>query len=138
MNRNQVKVLRDVIQKALNDTTIGKDLNVNMVVGNASYGEDNCTFKLEVADIVNGKAVSKTASDFKIYAPSVGLKATDLGRKFTNPYNGKVFEIVGYKARGRKYPILANDIATGQRYKFGASMVKKLLEDKDESPSNKK
>jgi len=124
MNRQLVKELRDALQEAL--ASVEEEHNVKVHVGNASYSNSNATFKVEVADIVEGNVITKEVSDFKKYANLYGLIAEDLGKTVKN-FNGEKYKIAGLKPRSKKYPIIMEQVGTGTSYKFSEKVVSALL-----------
>tara|TARA_R110000824_G_scaffold6082_6_gene28017 strand:+ start:1589 stop:1954 length:366 start_codon:yes stop_codon:yes gene_type:complete len=60
-------------------------------------------------------------ADFTRHATVIGLSADDFGREFTT-YRG-VYRITGINLRARKYPVMAECLSTGKRYKFPVSAV---------------
>jgi len=124
MDRQKAKNLRVALQSILDEA---KDkieaLGVSATLGNASYSDSNCTFKLELADVgADGVAQTKEISDFQNNAVFYDLKADDLGKEFYS--NGSRFKITGCKPRSRKYPILGANTRTGKIYKFTPLSVK--------------
>jgi len=90
LDKAQVRTLRNKLQDQLAD--FGDDYQVK--VGNASFSDNNVTFKVTVSVVGDdGKVITQEAEDFQHYAAHWGLKAEDLGRKFKQ-WNGDVFEIV--------------------------------------------
>jgi hypothetical protein len=63
-----------------------------------------------------------------MFAGSVGLKESDLGRVFTS-FSGKSYAITGFSSRSYKFPILAKDTKpNGRVFKFPAEQVKQALD----------
>jgi hypothetical protein len=78
---------------------------------------------LEIAGIADsGEVMTKEATDFKHYASSLGLTPEDLGTTFT--FNGRQFKLLGCNPRNHKYPIIAQNVKNGKRYKMESSAVK--------------
>ena len=119
-NDNSLSMLRKAIDKALIDT--GKQHGVKFEATDVKYNQNNCTFKLEVSNIVGGVVETKELSDFRLYAHRYGLSPNHLGRTFTSG-RGSEYEIVGLNTRGRKFPILCRKVGTTQDYKFEAKMI---------------
>lgn len=53
----------------------------------------------------------------------LGLQPSDLGRQFKHPKTGHMMEIVGYKPRNNKYPMIIKDMVTNQRFKVTPRFV---------------
>jgi|GEM_PF-1314809 len=120
MDREKVKALRDKMQEAL-DAFVGSDNGVVVKVGHASYTDSNVTFKVEVSEVVDGKAVTKEASAFKALASMYGLKPEDLGRRFA--FRGGQYEVCGLNAKAGKFPICGKRVSDGKGFKFGEQTV---------------
>lgn len=82
--------------------------------------------KLHASPIAaDGNVVTKEAADFKLYARSYGLDASDLNKEII--YAGKRYEIAGAKPQSYKFPILAKNLIDGKLYKLPSEGVKKAL-----------
>ena len=124
MDRQKVLSIRDKLNEVLKEA--GKDLGVELRLGNCTYYNNNATFKLEVAEIgEDGEVHTKEAEDFRARAFMYGLQPEDLGKDFRD-FTGKKFTITGLKPRSKKYPILAKD-EDGETYKLPTEMVKACL-----------
>ena len=99
---------------------------IDIKTGNGRFSSDTFDLKIKCARIVGGKTLTKEVRDFKLYARSVGLKATDLHRVFCS--GSKTFKITGYNTKAHKFPIMGIDIKTGRGYKFPADHVRLLLD----------
>lgn len=120
MTRSMVKELRTRMQALLNDFA-----GLNVKVGNASYTDGSCTFKVECAVVAaNGVVVTKEATAFERYANGYGLLGVSLGDKFTS--KGRTFEITGLNTRARRMPVQAKD-RSGRGYKFTVEAVTRAL-----------
>ena len=121
MDRDKCRMIRDVLNEELQ--ACAEKLGLVISIGNATYTDTNVTFKVECAEISeDGTVMNKEASDFKSGAYLYGLEPEDFGREFES--NGKVFKIVGLKARSRKYPVIGEDVQ-GKRFKFPETVVKR-------------
>jgi hypothetical protein len=127
IDREACRKLRDAINKAL--APVSEELGVSLKAGNATYTPDGKTARFHL-DILttddSGKAVDKDAEYFKRNAPFFGMKADDLGKQFKS-FGGKVYELVGYNSKSRKFPFIAKDVATSTRFKFTEEAVKRGL-----------
>ena len=124
MDRNKAKLLREKLDEVLK-AFIGPELGVSATVGRGSFTESNLTFKIEIADLVGGVAVTKEASAFKVLAPLYGVKPEDLGRTFT--FRGEQYELTGLNSRADKFPFKAKRVSDGRGFKFGEEIVKQGL-----------
>ena len=111
--RDDVRRIRTLIDAALQQLAGIPD--VELSVGNATFGESNITFKLNVTAKGSG---GKEADTFKLYASRLGLKANDLGAAFAHA--GQVWTLVGYNPRARVAPLIVAN-STGKKYKLQAS-----------------
>ena len=120
MTRTEIQKLREVINKELKD--VGRKIGFEFQAGNATFSENNVTFKLTASKIINGKTISPIVEDFKAYASSYGLKESDLNRTFT--YRGDVYKIIGLKIKSHKYPVVIERESNKRRYKLTVEQVK--------------
>ena len=74
-------------------------------------------------DIPSDTAIDSQRLEFEVLAPVFDLTPEDYQRAFT--LNGKSFQLVGFKMKNRKYPIIAQD-DRGQLYKFEPTVLDKL------------
>jgi alpha-D-ribose 1-methylphosphonate 5-triphosphate synthase subunit PhnH len=126
MTRDKVKQLREAIQSVINDSGIEDENQCKIRIGNASYSDSNCTLKIEVSDVTDdGTVLTKEAADFKEYAKGLGLKPEMLGATFES--RGKEYVIAGLKPRSTKFPVLAIEVGTNDRYKFPVSVIQLRL-----------
>ena len=136
MNRESIREIRKTIQDLLSDADgVFKDqFRVTVKLGNASFGMNNATLKIEIADLTDtGEAITREAEDFKRCAFKWGLSPDDLGKVFINPYDGKTYTIIGAKPRSKQYPILAKQ-NNGKVYKLSHIMVKTAIQHKSDKP----
>lgn len=126
MTRDKVKQLREAIQSVINDSGIEDENKCKIRIGNASYSDSNCTLKIEVSDVTDdGTVLTKEAADFKEYAKGLGLEPEMLGATFES--RGKEYVIAGLKPRSTKFPVLAIEVGTNDRYKFPVSVIQLRL-----------
>jgi hypothetical protein len=123
ITRTLLRTIRVDAEAALLD--VAAKHGVQLTFGNGSFARDgsNASLKLEIAGITdNGDVLTKEATDFKRYASSFGLTPEDLGTTFT--HNGKQFKLLGCNPRNHKYPIIAQNVKNGKRYKLESDVVK--------------
>jgi len=126
MNKNKVKQLREAIQSVINDSGIEDENQCKIRIGNGTYSDSNCTLKIEVSDVTDdGRVLTKEATDFKAYAKGLGLEPDTLGAVFES--GGKEYIIAGLKPRSTKFPVVAIQVGTNDRYKFPVSVVQLRL-----------
>lgn len=116
IDKTLLKTLRIDIDQAL--IAIGEKHGVALKTGNASFTDENATFKLDVATIgESGIAVTKEAADFKLHSLGFNMKPEDLGTEFTSPY-GEKFVLMGCKPRSKKATLVAKKVENGVMYKL--------------------
>jgi hypothetical protein len=123
MDRQQVKVFRNKLNAHF--ASFATDNNCVVEVGNARFNSDTVTFKIEITPIVNGQAKTVDHTNFDTYCYIYGLKKEDRGREFA--FHGKRYKICGVSPKAHRYPILAECLENGKRYKFNAQDVKNWL-----------
>lgn len=104
------------------------DLKFDIVSG--SFVDTSFTLKIRLsAADASGALIPSEVDEFIRLASHYGLQETDLHRIFT--VDGKEYKIIGAKSRNRRYPIIAVDVASGQRHKWTAASVRaRLLKEK--------
>ena len=126
INKERVKHLRLELQGLL-DSQYGLDFlgDLKAHVGNASFTDNNVTFKIELSTIAeNGDVLNKASEDFKLFAGVYGMKPEDFGKSFKA--NGHTYTICGLKPRSDKYPIIAQR-EDGKKFKFGDDYTKIMI-----------
>jgi len=122
MDRAKVKFIREKLNTILNNAGFS---GVVAKVGNATFTDDNVTFKLTFSDVGDDGTVKTQAyTDFVRYGFEHGLTEDDLGRSFN--LGGYRYTLKGYKPRSRKYPMLA-EREDGKMYKLPTDSVKMAL-----------
>jgi hypothetical protein len=115
MDRHSWRKVDAAINKAL--AAVGEKFEVKLNTRGFRFTDTDCMFKLEaVVKKVDGHSFNKAKSEFKQYAYMFGLKASHYGKTFES--RGKTLKVVGLKLRGRRYPVICEDVSTGNRYKL--------------------
>ena len=120
LDSKSVKVLRDYLQNNLNDEDKFdlSDLDIN--VGNATYNDDEVTFKLTLK--IKG-AKSQSQKDLELYGVQFdNLDITKIARM-----NGKPYSLIGYRRRARKNPYLIQELDNGKQYTIATDTAKKYF-----------
>lgn len=106
-NRENVKEVHNKIDAALK--AIGDEYGIHFKTGSIGFNAAEFSFRTTAKILVEGKAPVTTIP---------GLTA--IGTEFI--YGGKNYRVVEHKS-APKYNIVAEDIATGTRYKFSNEHV---------------
>lgn len=127
MTKQQAETFVEALKPELE--VIGKKLGFKITVGNGKF-LDVLELKLVCSpiDAETGEVVNREAEDFKRLCRFYGLDPTDLNKCFRNPADGRVYEVIGLKSKGKKYPIICKKMSDGKRYKFMASTINSYLE----------
>lgn len=90
--------------------------------GRFTYNNDMIRFKVTFNRISSAGTVVETSSEksYKLYAQLSRYALPDLGSDFR--HNGKVYKVVGWSSRARKFPVIAVD-AAGNRWKFSEALA---------------
>lgn len=121
ITRELLQALRTDIDAAL--ASVAAKHNVSIKAGNASFAPTNATFKLEIAAIVDGNAITREQKDFMDYVGLHPFSKEDFGAGFT--YGGYGFTISGYKPR-KRLSLLATR-SDGKVYNFDPTAIKRLI-----------
>ena len=122
-DREKVRLVASAIEAALAE--VSKTHGVLIGRSGARFDSEGFTTKLTVTEAVThqGKEVkSPYEAAFIKNAALMGMKPSDLGKKFTSGRTGSIYTIVGMKESSRKYPILGRG-PEGGMYKFEAAVV---------------
>ena len=71
--------------------------------------------------MADGAIYSPNKAIFEVLAPHFGLKPSDYGRTFNAP--DEMFRIVAINPNRPKYPLGAEQITNGRRFKFSAKNI---------------
>tara|TARA_R110000824_G_scaffold223182_1_gene410967 strand:+ start:782 stop:1270 length:489 start_codon:yes stop_codon:yes gene_type:complete len=99
--------------------------------GRATFDDTSFVVKIEIREKVvtdSGVEMTKEATDLLQARFALGMSKSDLGRVISTPRRGDV-QIIGYRRRARKFPILVKVVSTGDRVCFRTSDVVRMLED---------
>ena len=118
LNRKTVKDLRDKLQGMVELE------GYEILVGNASFNDDEVTFKLNIK--VKG-AKSQAEKDLEQWSTIHNLDLTKTAR-----IDGKTFMLSGYRRKARTKPYLMKDMASGNEY-IATSYTVKMYFKKDDA-----
>ncbi len=125
ITKDNIDIIKTRILEAL--LPVGEELGLSFDFGRGTYNPNNFVTQLEVMiDNDDGVAMSREATNFQQYSWKYGLRSDQLGVVFTS--DNSSYRIVGCKIKNRKYPIIVEDINSGNRYKFAASTVKTAVD----------
>lgn len=123
MNRDQVKKLRDAVNLALKPLQDTYDLDIK--VGNISFSDLEA--KMQVIVVERSTDTGEDAQ-FVLYKRNAGLIGID-----ANSFNkvikmgGKRFKLIEINTNSRRYPIIAENMDNGRRYKLDVVSVTNAL-----------
>ena len=117
LNRKTVKDLRDRLQGMVELE------GYEILVGNASFNDDEVTFKLNIK--VKG-AKSQAEKDLEQWSTIHNLDLTKTAR-----IDGKTFMLSGYRRKARTKPYLMKDMASGNEYIATSDTVKMYFKKDD-------
>lgn len=123
------KVMEDM-KKAMAIVAKRHGIQLHQTRGSWQPSELNVKFSVipENFNDSTGELQTPESRDYEVYAFSYGLKKEWLGQEFSS--GRKRFKVHGLKTRSHKYPVLAQDLATGKIYKFTANQVKSKFKDR--------
>lgn len=124
INRQLITILRAAITEAL--APIGKEYDVKISTGSASFTASSMSMKLEIVALGDGGVERDLdAEAFTSYATLIGLKPEDLGKPVM--LQGQPFTIAGYRPKARKNNIAIKS-PEGKVYVTSSDSVKRALE----------
>ena len=114
-NKQLVKEIRNQLQDSIDMRAYDELPDLDIKVGNASYDEDEVTFKV-IARIKGNK--SKEEKDLEVWA-----RLHDLDTNVTAMIDGKQFKLTGYKSKARKRPYQITEQGSGKIFVCDQQMV---------------
>ena len=123
MDREDIKKIRQELDTIL--SAYGAKKGLQFQLGNISYSSNQFNCKMTATSGDSKEDADKVNWDKNCW--SVGLSREDFGK--TINYIGNNYKLVGIKPRSRNYPVVVEQIPSGRRFKFTASMVKRGLQD---------
>ena len=117
------KLVRADIDAAM--AAVAAKYGIKLQSGRGTFGDTNFTLKLEMSVLDETGVDLKAKREFETLANFVGLEPGDFGRQFT--FRGEQYELSGINHRSTKMPILAKNVATGAKFKFGEDTVLRAL-----------
>jgi len=115
MDRKALRAFNADALKALEG--IAAEHGMSLRPGTHRFTNANATLKFELSDITTtGEVLTPEAQAFKLHASRYGLSPDDLYGTFIS--RGTQFRITGLKTRRPKFPISAQNVATGRLHKF--------------------
>lgn len=120
LTRQLLKTIQQQVEETLKELA---ELNgVSIRVDGGRFDHQNATLNIKIA-VVNdeGEAYDPMVEQFKLFAWSYQLSPDDLGKVFT--FRGREYKITGLTTRRRKFPITADRVPDGRRFKFPANSV---------------
>tara|TARA_A100000172_G_scaffold81150_1_gene73367 strand:+ start:665 stop:1033 length:369 start_codon:yes stop_codon:yes gene_type:complete len=115
LDRQTVKELRDKLQTVLE----GFQDSYDLTVGNASFNEDEVTFKLNLR--LKG-AETKEQKDLKTFAVYDNI---DINK--TVDFQGNKWNLVGFNRNARKRPYLVKNLNSNKKFVFETQLAKRLF-----------
>jgi hypothetical protein len=113
--KEQLKVIRDTIQKELSNNKILQMQNVTFNVDSCTYRGGEATFKVKV--LLEG-AETKEEKDLKKMAILTRLDTSKVHDYHDHRSVRYRMKLVGYKTKARKMPWIVEDLLSGNEYKL--------------------
>lgn len=110
--------IKNDVEKALKE--VFAKYNIDSPGTRVSYSSSEIKISI-VATEISADSPTADAATFKKHANWVGLKDNAYGAVFT--INRRLFKLVSVMTNRPKYPIVAEEISTGKRYKFPIDII---------------
>ena len=117
LDRQVLKRVRETLDNILRDNERLEQFDVT--VGNASFSDDEVTFKLNLK--IKG-AKSQSQKDLEIYGGMDNLDLTKIAK-----LDGKDFSLSGFRRKARTKPYLIQDLKNGGEYIITTEVAKKYF-----------
>lgn len=105
---------------------VASDLGLNVNSNGGKFNDLAFSVKFEFSVKENREGKSKAEVDLEKYSMMYGLPQGIFGKSFESM--GALYKIINIRPNSRKYPIIAEDLANGRKFKFSAQRVKLLLD----------
>ena len=114
ITKQKMKQVRERLEDALKG--VFDDMKLEVTIGRGSYGDDNASFKLNIATTNDdGTVNNKEATDYL----SLCRYDSRFNKDWLNStvdFRGKKYTLVGHRTRGRKFPFVVE--SGGKTYKM--------------------
>ena len=117
LDRQVLKRVRETLDNILRDNERLEQFDVT--VGNASFSDDEVTFKLNLK--IKGSK-SQTQKDLEIFGEMDNLDLTKIAK-----LDGKDFSLSGFRRKARTKPYLIQDLKNGGEYIITTEVAKKYF-----------
>ena len=117
LDRQILKRVRETLNNILKDNEKLEQFDVT--VGNASFNDDEVTFKLNLK--IKGSK-SQTQKDLEIFGEMDNLDLTKIAK-----LDGKDFSLSGFRRKARSKPYLIQDLKNGGEYIITTEVAKKYF-----------
>lgn len=126
MDRATVRQINKEAEKAMREIAEKYGLVLEPKTARYTNSDVVLKFKCLVKETTeDGEVLDTDAKNLKRYAFRHGLGEDAYGKEFVQA--GDTFRITGYKPKGRKYPIIAENVKTGKKYKFPLTSIQFYL-----------
>jgi len=123
LDRQVLKRVRETLDNILRDNERLEQFDVT--VGNASFSDDEVTFKLNLK--IKG-AKSQSQKDLETFGEMDNLDLTKIAK-----LDGKDFSLSGFRRKARTKPYLIQDLKNGGEYIITTEVAKKYFGKGEES-----
>jgi hypothetical protein len=106
---------------------IAKEFGVSVQGARAVYDDNRLKLTLEMHHENDAGLSSAEEEAFRRFAPAFGISPDAYGMEFIS--NERLMVLCGYNGRARRFPFIAQDKATGARYKYTSQFVQKRAQE---------
>lgn len=125
MDKKEAIQIQDAVRDAVSDVLVKHSLLITKNSARFTPTSIRITLELDVTDTQGVNQAAK--ADWERYASSFGLPVEAFGQTFVT-YSHEEFRIVGLEPKRRRFPVSAERVGTGKRYKFPAGDVANYLQ----------
>lgn len=123
LNKNNVT---DILKRAVNVLNNHfKEEGIEFRSKGGKFDDVEALLKLSmnvVSDNAKEKKNDKNMNEWNMYAAMYNLPKDGIGKTFKS--GGSEFKICGIEPRKHKYPVIAEEINTGKKYKFSMEQIR--------------
>jgi len=123
-DRTNLQALRGELNAAV--SAIAERHGIAIQCGRCGFSPENATLKLELSvKTPEGAVVSRERKDYTDFAEVYGLDPAWLDKTFVT--GGETYKITGLRPKGRKRPVLCQQLANGKTFVFPVDAVKAYM-----------
>lgn len=120
ITNSKISTLQEKIKSAIEQ--IAKEENVKIEFGTISFNVSQYRTTMTVTTLEKNEKIDSVQATI---CRGLGFTQNVIGMTFKSSSGD--FKIIDIKTKNRKYPVIAENVRTGQRYKWSTDQIKRLI-----------